>query len=428
MDTKILTPVTSGLSGSIAIPGDKSISHRAIMFGAIASGKTTVKNFLTGNDCLSTVSCFKNLGVDIDVNGTTVEIAGKGIDGLTEFNGTLDVGNSGTTIRLMMGLLAGRAFPSKFTGDSSIAKRPMSRVTDPLKEMGCKIDGNDNGKYVPITVQGGGLKGITYTLPVASAQVKSALLLAGLQAEGETVITEPAPTRDHTERMIRQFGGTVNVSDNKIRINGGQQLKAADITVPGDISSAAFFLVAGAIVPNSRIVLKNIGLNWTRTGIIEVLEEMGASIKISQSDREANEPAGDIVVETSSLRAATIGGSLIPRLIDEIPIIALLATQAEGETVISDARELRVKETDRIETVASELRKLGAKIETTEDGMIIKGGTRLRGGRVSSHGDHRIGMMLSIASLICENEVIVEDADSIAVSYPDFFKDLDSLK
>ncbi|WP_043933607.1 3-phosphoshikimate 1-carboxyvinyltransferase [Bacillus sp. EB01] len=428
MDTKILTPVTSGLSGGIAIPGDKSISHRAIMFGAIASGKTVVKNFLTGNDCLSTVSCFRKLGVDIDVNGTTVEIAGKGIDGLTEFNGTLDVGNSGTTIRLMMGLLAGRPFPSKFTGDSSIAKRPMSRVTDPLKEMGCKIDGNDNGKYVPITVQGGGLKGISYTLPVASAQVKSALLLAGLQAEGETVITEPAPTRDHTERMIRQFGGTVNVSDNKILIKGGQQLKAADITVPGDISSAAFFLVAAAIVPNSKIVLKNIGLNWTRTGILDVLEEMGASIKISQSDREANEPAGDIVVESSSLRAATIRGSLIPRLIDEIPIIALLATQAEGETVISDAHELRVKETDRIETVASELRKLGAKIETTEDGMIIKGGTRLRGGRVSSHGDHRIGMMLSIASLICENEVIVEDAGSIAVSYPDFFKDLDSLK
>ncbi|OCA90925.1 3-phosphoshikimate 1-carboxyvinyltransferase [Bacillus sp. FJAT-27225] len=428
METIKLIPASAGLTGEIAIPGDKSISHRAIMFGAIASGTTVVKNFLTGNDCLSTVSAFRNLGVTIDLNETTVTIQGKGLDGLKEYNGTIDVGNSGTTIRLMMGLMAGRPFQSKFTGDSSIAKRPMNRVTLPLKEMGCSIDGKENGNYIPITIKGGNLKGIPYTLPVASAQVKSALLLAGLQADGETSITEPSSTRDHTERMIRQFGGRVDVSGNTIHVQGGQQLKAADITVPGDISSAAFFLVAASIVPGSKLLLKNVGLNETRTGILTVLEEMDASTEINNSNPDAYEPAGDITVSYSQLKGTTIGGSLIPRLIDELPVIALLATQAEGETVIRDAAELRVKETDRIETVASELRKLGAKIETTEDGMIISGGTRLTGGRVSSHGDHRIGMMLAIASLICENEVILEDAESIAVSYPTFFKDLEKLK
>ncbi|WP_053368912.1 3-phosphoshikimate 1-carboxyvinyltransferase [Bacillus sp. FJAT-27245] len=421
-------PASAGLSGEISIPGDKSISHRAVMFGAIAYGTTAVKNFLPGNDCLSTVSCFRKLGVNIEASGTEVKIAGNGLQGLQEYNGLLDVGNSGTTIRLMMGLLSGSPFVSRLTGDESIAKRPMNRVTAPLKDMGAMIDGRENGKFIPITITGGSLKGIDYSLPVASAQVKSALLLAGLQAKGETSITEIAPTRDHTERMIRLFGGKIETSGKTIAIEGGQKLYGAEIEVPGDISSAAFFLAAGLLVPGSEIILKNVGLNWTRTGILDVLEKMEADFSIIRTSGDTFEPSGDILVKHSRLKGTTIGGELIPRLIDELPVIALLATQAEGETVIRDAAELRVKETDRIETVAAELRKLGAKIETTPDGMVISGGTKLGNGSVTSHGDHRIGMMLAVAGLISNSGIELRDTESIAVSYPDFFIHLDSLQ
>lgn len=415
------------LNGEISIPGDKSISHRSIMFGAISEGATTVTNFLTGDDCLSTISCFRKLGVDIVLDDEKVIIHGKGIDSLEEPKEVLDVGNSGTTIRLMLGILAGRPFFSTLIGDDSIGKRPMTRVTKPLKALGAVIDGRNAGEYTPIGIRGGSLKGIEYKLPVASAQVKSSILFAGLQAEGRTTVIEPSKTRDHTERMIRHFGGEVEVEGLAVSVVGGQSLKGTNVHVPGDISSAAFFLVAGAIVPNSEIILRNVGLNPSRTGIIEVMQGMGADIQIINENTGAYEPAGDIIIKTSSLKGVTIAGDMIPRLIDEIPVIALLATQAEGVTVIKDAEELKVKETNRIDTVVNELTKLGAKIEATDDGMIIYGKSRLSGGTVSSYGDHRIGMMLAIAALICENETILENQEAISVSYPSFFSHLESL-
>lgn len=417
----------TSLSGEINIPGDKSISHRAVMFGAIANGTTTVTNFLLGDDCLSTISCFRKLGVVIEQDVNTVTVYGKGLEGLTESSDILDVGNSGTTIRLLMGILAGRPFHNVLVGDHSIGRRPMTRVVKPLSLMGAKIDGKKHGEFTPISIRGGELTGMEYTLPVASAQVKSSILFAGLQAEGTTTIHEPAKTRDHTERMIRQFGGKVESEGLTVKINGGQTLTASHVNVPGDISSAAFFLVAGAIVPNSEILLKNVGLNPTRTGIIDVMQAMGADITIVPNDSEQFEPTGDIIIKTSELVGTTIEGDLIPRLIDEIPILALLATQANGKTVIKDAHELKVKETNRIDTVVNELSKLGASIEATEDGMVIYGKSTLGSGEVSSHGDHRIGMMLAVAALITKGEVILEDAEAISVSYPQFFQDLNNL-
>jgi 3-phosphoshikimate 1-carboxyvinyltransferase len=417
----------SGLSGEIIVPGDKSISHRAVMFGAIAEGTTKVANFLPGDDCLSTISCFQRLGVKIERENDKVTINGNGLTGLSEPAEILDVGNSGTTIRLLMGILSGRPFHAVLVGDESIGRRPMTRVTKPLSLMGAKIDGRNNGGYTPISIRGGSLQAIEYTLPVASAQVKSAILFAGLQAKGTTVIHEPAKTRDHTECMIRQFGGMVENDGLTVKIEGGQTLKATNITVPGDISSAAFFMVAGAIVPNSEIVLKNVGLNPTRTGIIDVMKAMGADITIYPKETDQFEPFGDIRIKTSQLKGTTIEGDMIPRLIDEIPILALLATQAEGKTVIKDAQELKVKETNRIDTVVNELAKLGAAIDATDDGMIIHGKSSLSHGIVSSHGDHRIGMMLAVAALICDGEVTLHDADAISVSYPQFFRDLQSV-
>ena len=339
----------------------------------------------------------------------------------------MDVGNSGTTIRLLLGILAGRPFFSSLIGDESIAKRPMTRVTEPLAKMGAQILGRKNGAFTPIAIQGGGLFPINYQLPVASAQVKSSLILASLQADGVSTIIEKAETRDHTERMIRKFGGKIQKDNRTIKVYGGQKLMGTDIHVPGDISSAAFFLVAGALVPDSKIVLKNVGLNPTRTGIVEVLNNMGANFQIIQHDEDSFEPIGDIVIKTSRLKGTVIEGELIPRLIDEIPIIALLATQAEGKTIIKDAAELKVKETNRIDTVVQELKKLGASIEATDDGMIIYGGTKLTGGSVSSHGDHRIGMMLAVAAMVCEDAVVLENPTAIAVSYPNFFKHLQDL-
>ena len=423
-----LQPTMNGLEGVIEIPGDKSISHRSVMFGSIAQGVTRVTNFLPGDDCLSTISCFRKLGVVIEENENEIIIYGNGFDGLKEPNDLLDVGNSGTTIRLLLGILAGRPFFSSLIGDHSIGKRPMTRVTEPLKTMGVQIDGRKNGEFTPLSIRGGHLNPIHYKMPVASAQVKSALILAGLQAEGETTIIEKAESRDHTERMIRKFGGEIQKDNRTITVKGGQKLIASDILVPGDISSAAFFLVAGAIVPDSEIVLKNVGLNPTRTGIIEIMNKMGANLEIRQNADDAFEPAGDLTIKTSSLKGTVIEGDVIPRLIDEIPIIALLATQAEGKTIIKDASELKVKETNRIDTVVQELTKLGASIEATEDGMIIHGGTDLKGGTVSSHGDHRIGMMLAIASLLCKDQVELENPESISVSYPNFFSHLNSLK
>ena len=427
LTSRVLVYNKPRLEGIITVPGDKSISHRAVMFGAIAEGKTTVTSFLPGEDCLSTIDCFRKLGVDIQVDGTNVEINSPGMDGWQEPKEVLYTGNSGTTTRLMLGILAGTNFHSVMTGDASIGKRPMGRVTNPLKQMGAKINGRENGQYTPIAIQGTALKAIDYTMSVASAQVKSAILLAGLRAEGTTIVREKEISRDHTERMLQQFGAKIDVKDGVISLEGGQRLHGTHVDVPGDISSAAFFLVAGAIVPNSEIVLKNVGINPTRAGIIEVMQQMGANVTVDQELSDAAEPTATITIRTSNLKRTTIEGDIIPRLIDEIPIIALLATQAEGTTIIRDAEELKVKETDRITAVVTELKKLGADITATDDGMIINGPTSLKGAKLSTYGDHRIGMMAAIASLITDSPIEIDDADCIAVSYPTFFEHLDLL-
>lgn len=429
MENKTVTPHAKGLKGTIKVPGDKSISHRAVMFGALAKGTTTVEGFLPGADCLSTISCFQKLGVSIEQAEERVTVKGKGWDGLREPSDILDVGNSGTTTRLILGILSTLPFHSVIIGDESIGKRPMKRVTEPLKSMGAQIDGRDHGNLTPLSIRGGQLKGIDFHSPVGSAQMKSAILLAGLRAEGKTSVTEPAKTRDHTERMLEAFGVNIEKDGLTVSIEGGQMLTGQHVVVPGDISSAAFFLVAGAMVPHSRITLTNVGINPTRAGILEVLKQMGATLAMENERVQGGEPVADLTIETSVLQGVEIGGDIIPRLIDEIPIIAVLATQASGRTVIKDAEELKVKETNRIDTVVSELTKLGASIHATDDGMIIEGPTPLKGGvTVSSHGDHRIGMAMAIAALLAEKPVTVEGTEAIAVSYPSFFDHLDRLK
>ena len=413
------------LNGQIEVPADKSISHRSIMFGAIAKGTTTVKNFLRGEDCLSTLNGFKELGVPIEDDGQTITIQGVGFEGLRPAIGPIDLGNSGTSIRLMMGILAGTNFQTTLFGDEYLNRRPMQRVMAPLNQMGAHLVGFENTQYPPISIQGAKLSPITYEMPVASAQVKSAIIFAALQAQGTSTIIEKEPSRNHTEQMIKQFGGEIEVSGKTIRVTGPQQLTGQEVIVPGDISSAAFFIVAAAILKNSQVVLKNVGINPTRTGILDVLEAMGGTFKLSEID-EANESA-TITVTSSTLKATTIQGADIPRLIDELPIIALLATQAEGTTIIKDAQELKVKETNRIDATCEELQKLGANIEPTDDGMIIHGPVQLHGGKVSSRGDHRIGMMLQIAALLTEEIVELDKAEAVAVSYPQFFEDLASL-
>ncbi|MCP3738738.1 3-phosphoshikimate 1-carboxyvinyltransferase [Rossellomorea sp. BNER] len=422
-----LSRQVQGLNGSITVPGDKSISHRAVMFGAVANGETVIHNFLKGEDCLSTIQCFKEMGVEIEEKHGKIHVYGKGWDRLREPVNILNVGNSGTTTRLMLGILAGLPFHSVIIGDDSIAKRPMKRVTEPLKKFGAVIDGRDDGQYTPISIRGTSIEAIEYDLPVASAQVKSALILAALQAKGTSVLVEPAPTRNHTELMIEQFGGEVHSKNNTIRIPGNQQLKGTNVFVPGDISSAAFFLVAGAIVPNSKLELPLVGLNPTRTGIINVLERMGANINVQEQNEGQSEKTGTITIESSSLKGIEISGNMIPTLIDELPVIALLATQATGSTIIKNAEELKVKETNRIDAIVNELKELGAEIEATDDGMIIHGKTQLHGGKVKSWHDHRIGMTLAIAALIADGDVYLKDHECVKISYPEFFADLKSL-
>ncbi|OEG13623.1 3-phosphoshikimate 1-carboxyvinyltransferase [Enterococcus ureasiticus] len=417
-----------GLNGMIDIPSDKSISHRSIMFGAIAHGKTTIKNFLRGDDCLSTLKAFQDLGVKIEDDGETITVHGTGFSGLKPAKQAIDVGNSGTTIRLIMGILAGTSFTTELFGDHSIAKRPMNRVMLPINQMGAECTGHDGTEFPPLTVKGTeNLKPIHYQMPVASAQVKSAILFAALQAHGKSVVVEKEKTRDHTEDMIRQFGGEITVSGKEISICGPQKLVGQEVIVPGDISSAAFFLTAGLIIPDSKITLNNVGLNPTRTGIIDVIQQMGGKLTIQETGSKANK-AGTLSVETSDLKGIEISGEIIPRLIDELPIIALLATQAEGTTIIRDAEELKVKETNRIDAVATELTKMGANIEPTDDGLIIHGKTPLHAAQVTSYGDHRIGMMLQIAALLVKDGTVdLEKAEAISVSYPRFFDDLNKL-
>ncbi|SPP26727.1 3-phosphoshikimate 1-carboxyvinyltransferase [Brochothrix thermosphacta] len=414
------------LNGTIEVPGDKSISHRAIMFGALANGQTTIEHFLHGEDCLSTIGVFRQLGVAIDVSSDKITVHGTGIESLKQPTTILNVGNSGTTIRLMMGILAGRPFESQLTGDASIQKRPMNRVITPLKTMSAAISAQEGG-LAPVTVSAvEAITGINYDMPVASAQVKSALLFAGMQSDDVTIINEKEKSRDHTERMLQQFGGEITINGLSISITKQPPLQGQNIYVPGDISSAAFFLVAASLLAGSNVMLKNVGMNPTRTGIIDVLRDMGAAIA-ETSQPTTGEPLSDLTVSAAPLKATEIGGSLIPRLIDELPIIALLATQAQGTTVIKDAEELKVKETNRIDTVAEELTKMGADITATPDGLIIKGPTALHGATVSSHGDHRIGMMLAVAGFIASSPVELEDAEAIAVSYPNFFEHVEQL-
>lgn len=423
---KLLTNV-SQLQGTLRVPGDKSISHRSIMFGSLAKGKTTVRDILRGEDVLSTMQVFRDLGVDIQDDGELVTIIGVGFDGLKAPKNKLNMGNSGTSIRLISGVLAGQDFTVEMFGDDSLSKRPMDRVTIPLRQMGVEVSGQTERDLPPLTMHGSkALKPIHYQLPVASAQVKSALIFAALQADGESVIIEKEKTRNHTEDMIVQFGGEINVNVKEIRIKGGQEFTGQDVVVPGDISSAAFWLIAGLIVPNANVVLENVGINETRTGILDVIEAMGGKMTISDVDDIAK--SATITVETSELHGTEIGGEIIPRLIDELPIIALLATQASGTTVIRDAEELKVKETDRIQVVVDALNAMGADITPTDDGMIIKGKTPLHGAKINTFGDHRIGMMASIAALlVSEGDVELERAEAINTSYPSFFSDLEVL-
>ena len=415
------------LNGSIRVPGDKSISHRSIIFGSLAEGETKVYDILRGEDVLSTMQVFHDLGVEIEDKDGVVSIQGVGMDGLKEPQNALDMGNSGTSIRLISGVLAGADFEVEMFGDDSLSKRPMDRVTLPLKKMGVTISGQTDRDLPPLHLKGTkNLTPIHYELPIASAQVKSALIFAALQAQGQSVIVEKECTRNHTEDMLRQFGGDLSVDGKKITVQGPQKLSGQTVVVPGDISSAAFWLVAGLIVPNSRVVLKNVGINETRTGIIDVIRAMGGKLEITDMDPIAK--SATLTVETSDLKGTEIGGALIPRLIDELPIIALLATQAQGQTVIKDAEELKVKETDRIQVVADALNSMGATITPTTDGMMIKGKSALHGARVNTFGDHRIGMMTAIAALlVADGEVELDRAEAINTSYPSFFYDLETL-
>ena len=415
------------LNGSIRVPGDKSISHRSIIFGSLAEGETKVYDILRGEDVLSTVQVFRDLGVEIEDKDGVVTIQGVGMNGLKAPQNALDMGNSGTSIRLISGVLAGADFEVEMFGDDSLSKRPMDRVTLPLKKMGVSISGQTERDLPPLHLKGTkNLKPIHYELPIASAQVKSALIFAALQAQGQSVIIEKECTRNHTEDMLRQFGGDLSVDGKKITVQGPQKLSGQTVVVPGDISSAAFWLVAGLIVPNSRVVLKNVGINETRTGIIDVIRAMGWKLELTDMDPIAK--SATLTVETSDLKGTEIGGSLIPRLIDELPIIALLATQAQGQTVIKDAEELKVKETDRIQVVADALNSMGATITPTVDGMIIEGKSTLHGARINTFGDHRIGMMTAIAALlVVDGEVELDRAEAINTSYPTFFDDLENL-
>ncbi|MCI6720530.1 MAG: 3-phosphoshikimate 1-carboxyvinyltransferase [Clostridiales bacterium] len=417
---------STGLHGCVTVPGDKSVSHRSVMLGALADGVTHVTGFLMGEDCLSTIDCFRKMGVAIEVGvDHDVTVHGVGLHGLREPSERLYTGNSGTTTRLISGILAGQAFPVSLTGDASIEKRPMGRVITPLRQMGADITGVDD-KFCPLSIRPSRLHGIEYTLPVASAQLKSAILLAGLYADGPTTVIEPAPSRDHTERMLRQLGCRVEAEGCRITVYPPEKLTASDVAVPADISSAAFFLVAGAIVPNSEVTIRSVGVNPTRDGVIEVLQNMGADITLSNR-RDDGEPVCDVTVRSSRLHGVEIGGALIPRLIDELPVLAVAAAFAEGETIIRDAAELKVKESNRILAMVTELTRAGADVTETADGMIIRGGKPLRGASFETYNDHRIAMSMAVCALACAGESEIQNDAVVAISYPDFFDTLRQL-
>lgn len=409
--------------GQIKVPGDKSISHRAVMLGSLANGVTEISGFLKGADCLSTIDCFRKMGIDIDINGENVTVHGNGLRGLKKPDEMLYTGNSGTTTRLLCGILAGQNFDTSITGDASIQKRPMGRVVQPLSMMGAKIE----NEYCPLYITGTKLHGIDYKMPVASAQVKTAIILAGLYADGETVIHEIEKSRDHTELMLSTMGADLTVDNLDITVKPTNDLTAVNVDVPGDISSAAFFLVLGAIMPNSQITVTNVGINPTRTGIIDVLKDMGADITLENVHTSAGETVADITVRSSSLKGTTVGGDIIPRLIDELPIIAVAAVFADGQTVIKDAQELKVKETNRIRAVVDEFNKCGIDITETDDGMIINGGKSIHGADFKTYGDHRMAMSLTVLAQLADGESTLDDSDCACVSYPTFFDDFYKL-
>lgn len=417
----------NGLRGEIRVPGDKSISHRSIMFGSIAEGTTRVSGFLRGEDALATLEAFRAMGVRIEDDGETVTIEGKGLHGLSEPTDVLDCGNSGTSMRLLTGLLAGQSFFSVLSGDKYLRARPMKRVVGPLSRMGARILGRDGGEKAPLAIQGSKLKGIEYDSPVSSAQVKSAIMLAGLYAEGETVVREPHLSRDHSERMLRAFGAKVESFEGGVRVFGGPQLKGRDIVVPGDISSAAFFMVAASVVPGSELLIKGVGINPTRTGIIDILKGMGADLELLNQRDETGEPVADILVRSAKLKAMEISGEVVPRAIDEFPAICVAASLAEGNTVIKGAAELRVKETDRIAAMADNLRRAGVEVVETADGMEIAGVAALKACAADSFGDHRIAMSMTVAGLTAEGETSVSDVECINTSFPGFRELLDGV-
>lgn len=417
----------SSLRGTLTVPGDKSISHRSVMFGALADGLTEVTLFLSGADCLSTISCFRQMGIDIERKDTHVLIHGKGLHGLTAPDRILDAGNSGTTVRLLSGILAGQSFDSTITGDASIQKRPMKRIMTPLGRMGASVTSVNGNGCAPLAIYGQPLHGIHYESPVASAQVKSCILLAGMYADDITYVTEPAISRDHSERMLSYFGADIRTEGTTASIRPNPVLTGRSIAVPGDISSAAYFIAAALIVPNSEILLKNVGINPTRDGLLRVCKAMGADITIVSEDTTGAEPCADLLIRSSSLKGTTVEGEIIPTLIDELPVVAVMAAFADGTTVIRDAAELKVKESDRIAVMTENLRRMGADVEPTDDGMIIHGGKPLHGATIDPYQDHRIAMSFAVAALAADGETDILDPECVRISYPAFFSDLDSL-
>lgn len=415
---------TKALKGTVTVPGDKSISHRSVMFGAISRGMTEVTNFLQGADCLSTIACFRKLGIEIENNTDSVKIYGKGLHGLTAPTEILDAGNSGTTTRLISGILAGQPFDTTITGDASIQKRPMGRIMTPLSLMGASFDSKNKNNCAPFTIHGGNLHGIHYDSPVASAQVKSSILLAGLYADGKTSVTEPQLSRNHTELMLSGFGATIISEGTTATIEPDPILTGQEIAVPGDISSAAYFIAVGLITPGSEILIQNVGTNPTRDGILQVAKAMGGNVTMLNERTVSGEPVADLLIKSSNLKATEVGGDLIPTLIDEIPVIAVMACFAEGTTIIKDAQELKVKESDRIAVVTENLKAMGADIEATDDGMIIRGGKPLHGALIQTHMDHRIAMSFAVAGMNADGETTFSDASCVDISYPGFFQDM----
>lgn len=418
---------TAPLRGELTVPGDKSVSHRSVMFGALAQGRTEVSNFLTGADCLSTIACFRKMGIRIEQDASNVTIFGKGLDGLTAPSEILDAGNSGTTVRLMSGILAGQRFASTITGDDSICRRPMKRVMQPLTAMGASIRSQKGNDCAPLEIRPAELHGIHYQSPVASAQVKSCVLLAGLYANDRTSVTEPVVSRNHSELMLRYFGADVVSEGTTASILPRPSLSGQKVNVPGDISSAAYFIAAALLVPGSEVLLKNVGINPTRDGMLRVCRAMGADITLLNEDYSGAEPCADLLVRSSSLRGTTIEGAIIPTLIDELPVLAVLAAFADGTTIIRDAAELKVKESDRIAVMTDNLTRIGCEVEATDDGMVIHGGKPLHRAVIDSHRDHRVAMSFAVAALACDGGIEIQDSDCVAISYPGFFDDLRTL-